>query len=1063
MNSTLNDEFTDAHAPLSTSVASSSSLKSGFYLCPSHSDDRECLHSTLLTDEGGAHMCALDRAESSCSDVDVDPLWTVASNYATDKPSIEFVKSSVPIAMSMPRAPLSTTIHSPSTHKLVSANGLFNSDAMRKGSCVELPFVPIQSKTLMRKSKMENIDQSSGSDLPSSPAKTKQTQSKAKGGSTSADEKEQKLTQIPSLSKEEKEKKLIQIPSLSKESSGVLGNGLSVYRVSFVSHTPVTRSSSKVEDTVVSPHPTTKQKVMENMSKNIPTPSLSSVFEDNVDSLHPATNQKALRNLRENDHVLLWRPPPSEAQSTHFQGTRVTRPNLSPWFSTLNTSCGASQVSCNLALTSSEKLSTNTTTTSHSSSGRTGHEEPSSTSKDISPASSNDTQSSRCLRSSCKDGNCQVNVTPSSEKSSSNGASDFLFLIEREESCGRSLGASSVCSTDSCSIHCHHPSNDGNCRDNMTPSSEKSSTDSMQIYCSSVERSGLVEEPSMKSLEKNHPLPACSTDTHCSYCLRSSCKDGNCRANLVPSSPTSEKTSGNAPFAPLRSDEVSKPAMAKMAAATARALKQANDWGSKTATPTSDAHSGFLSIDSHPVPHDEKTPISPPDGKKARLTPLSLIDEPFSPPPTTQRSGVKTTLQWLMDYTKNAVSENAQINDTKTEVSLLENIKKREDARKKSDFGANSPSSNVDGSLWSSRVDEKPTKCISSLPPPSSESQTSLPQHSVEEKPAILNPFTPACLFDFANTYLSLPAGAKQESDPVTSIAITEQQSMKSRKRSRDAASRSTCLPAKKVNQTTPMFSSGDMTSIPTISCIEKTSPVSTRPKGSKKPIICDPSSSKGSIPEVTLHKRLHKVEKRPRESDSSFLKLNVVDVGSPSEQQELARSSHQPHNPCQGGKSSRNLRDAYSGHRNKRRKTFQPSFGPTDCCRPRNAFILYSMKERQQIAAAHPHAQFGEISKLVASSWHRMSDAEKKPYRKLASEEANKYHNEVCKSHQTWEHLASRGLQILYVVDLVCEWLSQKLPRWAKTLALQPMALPLSKYRHLLEQQLYGGVKMCC
>ncbi|KAH7421256.1 hypothetical protein KP509_13G048200 [Ceratopteris richardii] len=175
------------------------------------------------------------------------------------------------------------------------------------------------------------------------------------------------------------------------------------------------------------------------------------------------------------------------------------------------------------------------------------------------------------------------------------------------------------------------------------------------------------------------------------------------------------------------------------------------------------------------------------------------------------------------------------------------------------------------------------------------------------------------------------------------------------------------------------------------------------------------------------------KTRKRSLESDSPHIssKHNVISL---LQQPALPCSNHAS---CSTDSCMRNLEwSTTDNQKNKRRKIFYPLLRPIGCCRPRNAFIFFSMTERQRVAAAHPHSDFGEISKLVALSWHNMSDGDKKPYRMLALEDANRYYNYVSRTHQNWERLTARGLQILYIMDIFCDWLSQKLPRWVKYLS---------------------------
>ncbi|MCO5547630.1 hypothetical protein L7F22_001081 [Adiantum nelumboides] len=974
MNSTLHDDISNEHSPLGSSVALHPSSNSAFDHRPSYSDIRKRLPPASLAGQGGLVAGVFDSPEASRTNLNVHPLGAAASSLSGN--------SSVPIAAVRSHATLDTTTCRPPTHELEFANGLCNAYA----------------------------------------AERKQTQNKVNSGRSSA---------FPSVSKTEKN--ITQTISLNKKLFEAFSNYPMVDRANNVPNTPVTNSQCVIKDSIVSALPTTNPKFLADMTvEGSVDPSLAKVKE----------------NMKKNDPVLAWEPSSKVAQSTELYPLPVKkeiRTNLSPWFYTPSDSCRASQVSYTSALTPSEKSSTDSMPTSCSSIQRTGHDESCSISSKKNLRSSTCTVDGfHCLRSSCKDGNCQANLQPSSEKASNSSVPNSRFLTERSgygEASNRSSESIPVCSTDTHSAHCLRSScKDGNCRANMAISLEKSSSNNGLTSRSSTERTEL-DEASLRMSKRIDPLSTSSTDRHCPYCLRSSCKDGTCRANMIVSSPTSGKTAASAAFDASCTDEVFKPLPAnkkcKSLLTSMRATKEANDRWTETASPSIDAQSGFSVLNSHSDPHHA---ISPQNESKTRTT---LTDEPFLVPYAAQQPCVKGTLEWQLDNIKQEVFENSEMDDSKPEVSFSETIrttKEEKGARTNPDFAVIASSSRGNGKITSlfTTVDEKPTLLAANLPLPSSETRTSLPLDSFDGEPAILNTFIDsASLLDFANTFLSLPAAGKQKTDPSNPVDIICQQSTKSGKRLRDAVSRPADLPTKKVDQTASVCSLGNMIGIPTIPSSE-TSPVSPRPvtaKSSKRPRIGDLSSSKRLIPKVASHTPLNKREKRSTEHDFSLVKSND-DVMFPSKQPEPASSSHQPHFTHKRGKSSLNSSDAYSGNRHKRRKTLQYSFRPMDCCRPRNAFILYSMKERHRIAAAHPHSKFGEISKLVARTWCNMSDAEKKPYRLLASEEANKYHEEVTKSHQTWERLAARGLQLLYAVDFVCEWLSQKLPRWAKYLS---------------------------
>jgi len=79
----------------------------------------------------------------------------------------------------------------------------------------------------------------------------------------------------------------------------------------------------------------------------------------------------------------------------------------------------------------------------------------------------------------------------------------------------------------------------------------------------------------------------------------------------------------------------------------------------------------------------------------------------------------------------------------------------------------------------------------------------------------------------------------------------------------------------------------------------------------------------------------------------------------------------------------------------NKRKKRKKGSkVGPK---KPLSSYMLYVQKNRPDIVLRHPDAKFTDIGKMLGSQWAKMSEEEKKMYHDMASEEKNRYSQELA------------------------------------------------------------------
>ena len=59
---------------------------------------------------------------------------------------------------------------------------------------------------------------------------------------------------------------------------------------------------------------------------------------------------------------------------------------------------------------------------------------------------------------------------------------------------------------------------------------------------------------------------------------------------------------------------------------------------------------------------------------------------------------------------------------------------------------------------------------------------------------------------------------------------------------------------------------------------------------------------------------------------------------------------------------------------------------------KPMNAYMFYASRNRKAVASSHPDAKFAEVTQLIGESWRGMSDKEKVPYVRLATEDRARY-----------------------------------------------------------------------
>lgn len=61
-----------------------------------------------------------------------------------------------------------------------------------------------------------------------------------------------------------------------------------------------------------------------------------------------------------------------------------------------------------------------------------------------------------------------------------------------------------------------------------------------------------------------------------------------------------------------------------------------------------------------------------------------------------------------------------------------------------------------------------------------------------------------------------------------------------------------------------------------------------------------------------------------------------------------------------------------------------------------RSAYLYFTMERRPQIKAENPEMEFGELTRLVAQEWSNLSDAGKRKFEKLASDDKGRYDSEM-------------------------------------------------------------------
>ena len=68
--------------------------------------------------------------------------------------------------------------------------------------------------------------------------------------------------------------------------------------------------------------------------------------------------------------------------------------------------------------------------------------------------------------------------------------------------------------------------------------------------------------------------------------------------------------------------------------------------------------------------------------------------------------------------------------------------------------------------------------------------------------------------------------------------------------------------------------------------------------------------------------------------------------------------------------------------------RTVKPKKDPLKPKRALSAYMFFVQDYRERIKEENPNASFGEVGKLLGAKWKEMSDAEKKPYEKQATED---------------------------------------------------------------------------
>ena len=69
----------------------------------------------------------------------------------------------------------------------------------------------------------------------------------------------------------------------------------------------------------------------------------------------------------------------------------------------------------------------------------------------------------------------------------------------------------------------------------------------------------------------------------------------------------------------------------------------------------------------------------------------------------------------------------------------------------------------------------------------------------------------------------------------------------------------------------------------------------------------------------------------------------------------------------------------------------------PNQPKRGKSAFMFFSIETRPKLVKSKPDLAFGEYGKLIGEQWKKLSDAEKKPYSKLAAKDKARYEKEMA------------------------------------------------------------------
>ena len=86
------------------------------------------------------------------------------------------------------------------------------------------------------------------------------------------------------------------------------------------------------------------------------------------------------------------------------------------------------------------------------------------------------------------------------------------------------------------------------------------------------------------------------------------------------------------------------------------------------------------------------------------------------------------------------------------------------------------------------------------------------------------------------------------------------------------------------------------------------------------------------------------------------------------------------------------------------------------DVKKPRTSFSFYTKNCRVKIAKANPKATFGELSKLVSKSWAGLSDKEKGTYKKMETDDKQRY---LIEKEKVLSELPAQG-EVVETVVLV-------------------------------------------